>query len=189
MTRIVRRRFRFFGSSEEEAWLNDMASRGFVLTSKKWNRFEFEECRPNEYVILQYFPKADEDKGKMLKNEEFTRQTGLECVCIWGGVAYFRKKKGNPFEFDPRNRIKHYKKMTDKAVLWMIASVIWCLNAVIDYFSLSDWWPDQWFLPVFNLAIFVCWIALGIVWIVTLVRIKKEKKEFLNKLKARHQKA
>ena len=182
MTKIVRRRFAFYGSAEEENWLNDMASRGFVLTSKKRNIFEFEECRPNEYTILHYFPKAYTDKGKLLISEELARKTGLEYICVWGQVAYFRKKKSNPSEFDPNNRIKHYKRLVGMTAWYIIASILWCAKAVIDYFSMSDVWPDQWFLPVFDLTLFVLWMTLGIIYTVTLAKIKGEKKAFAEKV-------
>lgn len=189
MTKIVRRRFAFIGSAEEEQWLNDMASRGFVLTSKKRNVFGFEECRPNEYTILQYFLKADADRGKLLENGELTRRTGLECICVWGQVAYFRKRKGNPYEFDPNNRIKHYKRLIGTTACFIIASVLWCAKAVIDYFSMSDVWPDQWFLPVFDLTLFVLWMTVGIIYTVNLAKIKGEKKAFAEKVRSTLSKA
>lgn len=92
MKRVVYKIFWAWNFDEEEKWLNEMAEKGFALSSVSLFRYEFEECLSGEYNIrlelLEHWPSHIES-GAYIR---FLEETGVEhvgSVMRWG---YFRKK-------------------------------------------------------------------------------------------------
>ncbi len=110
MRRIIRKFFWAWDYDKEEEWLNEMSAKGLALVSVCFNRYEFEECQPNEYSCQIVFCDNHAKSYEGRKYIDFIEETGAECVGTWLRWVYFRKKTdGGKFELfsDKDSNIKH----------------------------------------------------------------------------------
>ena len=100
MRKIIHKWFWPWDFDKEEAWLNEMVSKGLCMISYGWCRYEFEKCEPGEYSIrLQMLENShshpESEQYLELINPEIVEQsgeqTGLEgCLSVpnkWGIVT------------------------------------------------------------------------------------------------------
>lgn len=104
----------FIDWEKEEAWINELASKGLALTSIGFCRFEFEECSPGDYIyrceLLENLPSHPESERYI----RFVEETGCEHIATWMRWVYFRKKTADgAFELfsDHTSKIKHLKRI------------------------------------------------------------------------------
>ena len=169
MRKIVRKLFWAWDFDKEEAWLNEMASKGLALVCTGFCKYEFEECTPNEYgVQLELLDfKADSAEGRQYIS--FIEETGAEHVGKWLRWVYFRKKLSNGEEFklfsDKDSLISHLKRVIGLLLL------IGILNIWVGAFNI--------FLGIangtINLHLGILNLTLGIWAIVGMQKIRKKK--------------
>ena len=118
----------FADMDKEEAWINEMAEKGFNFQDNFFIRYTFSEGTPNEYTyrieLLEHKPNHPLGHQYIA----FLKETGVECVTTSGRWAYFRKKTADgPFDLysDTDARIQHYKRVLS------YTSFILLLNLVI----------------------------------------------------------
>ncbi len=103
----------FMDLEKEEAWLNEMASKGYNFIYNYLWTYLFEKGTPREYV---YRIELLEHKASSIETQsyiDFLEETGVELVSTSGRWAYFRKKADEcPFELytDSEARISHYRR-------------------------------------------------------------------------------
>lgn len=111
----------YVNMEKEQAWLNNMASKGWVLSKMSMGGLitTFERCEPNEYEIqmeIMKYPKSTKQGQEYLK---FLSDAGIESVYSFGGYSYYRKKAdGTPFELytDTTSKIQHLRRK--KLIYW-----------------------------------------------------------------------
>lgn len=84
--KTIRKWFWVWEFEKEEAWLNEMASNGWVLDSVSYCTYSFVRCEPGEYTVRTEMHPDDETYVR------FMEETGAEYVgrmMLW---IYFRKK-------------------------------------------------------------------------------------------------
>lgn len=102
----------YFDKDKEVMWLNEMAAKGWAMTSFGGCVYHFEPCRPGEY---QY--QIDFGDGMFSVSEdyrEFMSETGVEIVSVWGPYVILRRKaEEGAFELytDVESIMEHYKKI------------------------------------------------------------------------------
>ena len=123
MKHIVRKAY--FDYEKEEAWLNEMSAKGFVLTDYSWCRYVFEEGNRNEYIyrleLLENLPTHPESIAYL----RFLEENGVEVVSSYLRWVYLRKKsKDGSFDLysDSTSKIKHYQR------IWTLWTVFMCLE-------------------------------------------------------------
>jgi Protein of unknown function (DUF2812) len=89
----------YLDHDKEEAWLNEMADRGWNLFRRGWSGYRFQRSDPGEYIYrVRLLPDwATGDK----RHEYFDLMwdSGVEVVCKAGRWSYFRRKAAEgPFE-------------------------------------------------------------------------------------------
>lgn len=92
MRKVIHKWFWAWDFDKEEKWLNEMTTRGLVLTAVGWCRYEFEDCTPGEYKICTQFLGNKFSEVENTKYIEFLEETGAEHVGTYMRWAYFRKK-------------------------------------------------------------------------------------------------
>lgn len=114
MKRVVYKIFWTWNFDEEEKWLNEMAEKGFALSSVGLFRYEFEESLPGEYNIrlelLGHWPSHIES-GDYIRFLEETDVEHVGSVMRW---VYFRKKAvDGTFDLysDNESRIQHLNRI------------------------------------------------------------------------------
>lgn len=114
MKRVVHKAFWAWDFDEEEKWLNEMAEKGFALSSAGRFRYEFEESLPGEYNIrlelLEHCPSHIESQDYI----RFLEETGVEHVSSVMRWGYFRKKTvDGTFDLysDNESRIQHLNRI------------------------------------------------------------------------------
>ncbi len=128
-------KFIFADMDKEEAWINEMAEKGFNFIDNFFMRYTFSEGTPNEYTyrIEMLEHKANHPLGHQYIN--FLKETGVECVTTSGRWAYFRKKTADgPFDLysDTDARIQHYKRILSyTSVLLLLNLLILSIDLVI----------------------------------------------------------
>ena len=103
----------FADMEKEEAWLNDMAQKGFNFIDNFFIRYTFSEGTPNEYIYRIELLENSPNHPVSRQYFKFLEETGVECVSTVGRWAYFRKKAADgPFDLysDIEAKIKHYKR-------------------------------------------------------------------------------
>ncbi len=92
MKRTIHRLFWAWEPDKEEAWLNEMAAKGLVLSDVGWCRFTFEEGTPGAYAVrlelLDFMPSTKQSQDYI----RFVEETGAEYVGKCLRWAYFRKQ-------------------------------------------------------------------------------------------------
>lgn len=125
MKHIVRKAY--WDYEKEEAWLNEMSAKGFVLTDYSWCRYVFEEGNRNEYTyrleLLEYLPTHPESIAYL----RFLEESGVEFVSSYMRWVYLRKKTADgSFDLysDGASKIKHYQR------IWTLWTVFMCLEFI-----------------------------------------------------------
>lgn len=102
----------YFDKDKEVSWLNEMAAKGWAMTSFGCCVYHFEPCRPGEYLY-----QIDFGDGMFSVSEdyrEFMSEAGVEIVCVWGPYVILRRKaEEGAFELytDVESIMEHYKKI------------------------------------------------------------------------------
>jgi hypothetical protein len=105
----------FLDYEKEEAWLNEMSSKGYAFTGMTFGgRYIFDECSPGEYAyrkeLLEKRP-GDPDSKEYLR---FMADNGAECVFLYYRHAYFRRKaKEGRFDIYSSidSRLQYYRRV------------------------------------------------------------------------------
>lgn len=114
MKTVVHKFFGAWNFDKEEAWLNDMANRGYALHSYSFCRYVFENCEPGEYSVrielLDQLPNNPTSQQYI----RFVEETGAQHVASYLRWVYFRKKRSDG-EFnlfsDLESRIRHLQRI------------------------------------------------------------------------------
>ncbi len=121
MKKVIHRLFFAWNFEKEEQWLNEMASKGLVLTYAGFGKYEFDECLPGEYTIrlelLKHKPSHPESESYI----RFIEETGAEHIASFSHWVYFKKKTADgPFELysDNTSKIKHLSR-----ILWLLLPI------------------------------------------------------------------
>lgn len=104
----------FMDWMKEEKWLNEMASKGLVLSSVGIGRYEFEESLPGEYAVKMELLDKMPDHPESEQYIRFVEETGAEHVTSYLRWVYFRKKTvDGTFELysDCESKIKHMNRI------------------------------------------------------------------------------
>lgn len=102
----------YFDKDKEVMWLNEMAAKGWAMTSFGFCVYHFEPCRPGEYLY-----QIDFGDGMFSVSEdyrEFMSEAGVEIVGVWGPYVFLRRKaEEGAFELytDVESIMEHYKKI------------------------------------------------------------------------------
>ncbi len=118
MIKIVRKVF--WNYEKEEAWLNEMASKGFALCGYSWCKYTFENTANGEYIYRIELLDQTADSEKSKEYIEFIESTGAEFVASYMRLVYFRRKATDgPFNLytDIDSRIKHTARI---CVFWLL---------------------------------------------------------------------
>jgi len=97
---------------KEEAWLNEMAVKGFALTHSDPPHFYFEDTAPGEYTIRIACVEYYENHPETTHYIRFIEENDAEHVSTFGKWLYFRRKSEmGAFEIfsDIDSKIKHFK--------------------------------------------------------------------------------
>jgi hypothetical protein len=120
---MKKRVYRFFIDYEkEERWVNDMVDRGWNLKKTMVGYFVFEKGTPGHYIYRNEFVSR-----KSNDYFEFLDMMNIECVCKFGGWAYYRKPKSEgPFELftDATSKINYIKSMNRIFILLLLFNVL-----------------------------------------------------------------
>lgn len=135
---MKKKMFKFYSNYEkEEAWLNEMASKGWHCVDYVFGRYTFEKGEPGEYIyrlqLLEYYT----NHAESVEYLEFLEDAGIEVIASHVRWVYLRKKAADgPFELfsDRKSRIAHYKR---------IISMLLPLALVNYYFSLGFFAHNQ----------------------------------------------
>ncbi len=103
----------FADMEKEEAWINEMAEKGFNFIDNIFIRYSFSEGVPNEFIYRIELLKNRPSHPLSMQYFKFLGETGVECVSTVGRWAYFRKKAADgPFDLYTNidEKIKHYKR-------------------------------------------------------------------------------
>ena len=175
MRKVIHKLFWAWGFEKEEAWLNDMASKGLVLISMGFCKYEFDQCLSGEYTIrleLLENPPAHAESQQYIS---FLEETGAEHI---GGImrwAYFRKKTTEgAFDLysDMDSRIKHYSNIINfLAFISIFNLLIGSVNLILFCLKLS----------IFNnINIFgIINIAFGLVCGFGCLRVNKKRRRLM----------
>ncbi len=140
---------------QEEAWLNEMAAKGFCLVSVGFGRYLFEESEPGEYQICMQFLEHSPTHPESEKYIEFLKSTGVEWVDSFARWGYFRKKSADdPFELfsDRKSRVQYLTRVIRFILILIAANLVIGLNNLVSAFHHQSWIN---FLGFLNLAIAV----------------------------------
>ena len=125
----------YFDKDKETAWLNEMASEGYALTSFFAGSYTFDECTPGKYTYQIDFS----DKLFCVSEDyrEFMHENDIEIVQTWGFWVFLRKQNvAGPFHLytDIDSSIEHYTKIRNMfkgaSILVIIAFFIECFCAI-----------------------------------------------------------
>lgn len=103
----------FADMEKEEAWINEMAQKGYNFIDNVLMRYTFSEGKPNEFIYRIELLENRPNHPLSRQYFKFLEETGIECVSTSGRWAYFRKKAADgPFDLysDIEEKIKHYKR-------------------------------------------------------------------------------
>ena len=125
-----------FDKDKETTWLNEMAAKGWAMTSFCAGVYTFEECNPGEYA----YQIDIQDSLFSVKDDyrEFMSDAGIEIVQVWGYWVILRKKASEgAFELftDVDSQIEHYKKILK---LFKVVSILEMICFMIEVFSAAS---------------------------------------------------
>ena len=112
---------------EEENWLNEMASDGWVLCDVGFCRYEFESCEKGEYTVgLQWLEKRLSSRDS-IDYINFVEDTGAEYIGNVKYWVYFRKKTAEGalnLISDTESQIKHFSRIANLLKVLTIPCVL-----------------------------------------------------------------
>lgn len=155
MKKLVHKFIWVWNFDQEEAWLNEMAAKGFCLVSVGFGRYLFEESEPGEYQICMQFLEHSPTHPESEKYIEFLKSTGVEWVDSFARWGYFRKKSADgPFELfsDRKSRVQYLTRVIRFILILIAANLVIGLNNLVTAFHHQSWIN---FLGFLNLAIAV----------------------------------
>ena len=127
----------FADMEREEAWINEMAQKGFNFIDNIFTRYTFSEGEPNEYIYRIELLKNRPSHPESMQYIRFLKEMGVECVSTTGRWAYFRKKSSDgPFDLysDIEEKIQHYKRnIAYVGVILALNLLILALNLFIGF--------------------------------------------------------
>lgn len=116
---------------KEEAWLNEMAARGLIMTDVAGLRYTFEEGTPGAYIyrleLLENWPTHPESVAYI----HFLEGTGVEHIGSTMRWVYFRKKAADgPFDLysDIDSKIRHFGRIRTLLAVVGCASIPLVIN-------------------------------------------------------------
>ncbi len=133
MRTVVRKWFWAWDFDREEAWLNEMANRGFALCGYSFCRYEFERCKPGEYGVRIELLEQRLTNPVSQQYIRFVEETGAEQVASYMQWVYFRKKRSDgPFDLfsDLESRIKHLQR------IWRLMVPLLVVNLICAFYNL-----------------------------------------------------
>ncbi|ULO05957.1 DUF2812 domain-containing protein [Paenibacillus sp. 19GGS1-52] len=173
MSRTVRKLFMDF--EKEEQWLNEMAAKGLALIKYSWACYVFEESGRGEFIYRLELLENDPKGAKSAEYLKFVEETGAECVAVNFRWVIFRKKAADgPFTIysDADSIIKHYQRVHR---LWISLAM---MELVIGFINLGmSVLNNRSSLSNINLVIGLLLIALGAVFILFSMRVRKKIKK------------
>lgn len=114
---------------KEEKWLNEMSREGWALVDVGFNRFTFEKCEPEEYIIRLEMRDTDNDYIS------FMESTGAEYIGRCLRWHYFRRKSelgGFDIMSDLDSKLDHlsriYKMLIAVGMLNLFIGILNSLN-------------------------------------------------------------
>jgi len=129
----------FMDYEKEEKWLNEMAVKGFAMTSFNFLYYTFEDCVPGEYIYRIELLEHRDSHPESLRYIRFLEESGVEHVDTYNTWVYFRKKTADgDFNIysDLNSRIKHYKRVSNFELVLSCAML--CLSFGFIRLFISD---------------------------------------------------
>ncbi len=180
MNKIIRKVFWVWNLEKEEAWLNEMASNGWVLVSVKPFKYEFATCTPDtRYGIKVLYLDKSITGGNVKSYITFLCESGVEYISLRGNFVYLRKKITNgPFEIfsDNISKIKYLKglKKEHKALvtLYTVLLLLYILQLIIfmNSFTIN-------FISIFYLILSILMVLLITPCIAKIQKLNREIKQ------------
>ena len=167
----------FFDFEKEEAWLNQMASKGMNFIDFTFMRYLFEEGTPGEFIyrieLLPQLATHPESQAYI----KFMESVGVEYVGKWARWVYFRKKSSEgSFEIfsDIDSKIKHYKSIF---MLFLVVGLANAMPAAINLFNMIFSRRHYYLSPLvfLNSTLAVAVLGLSFRYSKKLRRLKKTK--------------
>lgn len=169
MNKFVRKVFWIWDLEKEEAWLNKMASNGWILVSVKPFKYEFAPCSPDMKYGIKILCLDKSVTGGNIKNYiTFLCESGVEYICLRGDFVYLRKKITNgPFEIfsDNASKIKYLKGFKNKhksmLISYTVLLLLYALQLILYYYKFAIVFVSIFFLilSVIMLLLLTCLIA------------------------------
>lgn len=193
--KFIKYKFFTIGQFEkEEKWLNEMSSKGMLLTDVGVCRYSFVKGNPGEYTyrleLLENHPYSPEGFAYI----SFLEEMGIEHVGSVLRWVYLRKKTADgPFELysDTESKISHYKRILFLADVLSIAQLFPFLSNLVQlirkivelnaYYGIVDSYFFRQLSPYLGLSVFGLLLIIFIQLVVLPIRksmfkLKKEKK-------------
>lgn len=150
----------YWNFMKEEEWINEMASKGFSMTSYSWCRYVFDETPNNKYEyrieLLDHAPTHPESIAYF----RFLEESGIDCISTYMRWAYFRREKTDePFEIytDTESKIMHltrvYKFWKGLIYLELFAALLNLVVGIINLYMSSQRGIYISISPFFNLGL------------------------------------
>lgn len=159
----------YFDKDREEEWLNEMAEKGWSMSSFFAGRYTFEKTQPGEYFYqVELLPRNAKEKQNYFSFLQ--EEMGVEIVQEWGVWVFLRRKSSEgSFELytDSASKAQHYEKI---ARMFFAVSG---LEFVIGLFETIGWIAEG--EPQF-LWLSLILYALGLVLLRQGVRFRRKQK-------------
>lgn len=146
MKHTVYRYFSIGAYEKEEAWLNEMAAKGMLLTDIGLCRYVFTEGMPGSYIYRIELLKELPSHAESIAYLRFLEETGIEFVGSCVRWAYFRRPASDgPFALysDTESKIRHFKRITAIAntlsAIYAVLTMVWLWEAWKQYQTHMDW--------------------------------------------------
>lgn len=99
MKKTVYKKFSLWQSEDEEKWLNEMSAKGWQIEKIGVLRYQFQECKPNEYLYKLELLENDANDPESRKYINFLNEAGIDVVGTCKNWLYLRKKFADgPFD-------------------------------------------------------------------------------------------
>ena len=125
----------YYDFEKAEAWLNEMAGRGWMMESAFAGLFRFSKGIPGEYIYRVELLPWGARRSSYLR---FLEETGVEVVDIWVRWAVYRRRASEgAFEIytDADSRIAHFRRVS--WFLLFLCGVEWLLALMQGYYVLD----------------------------------------------------
>lgn len=181
-------RFRWYYDKEkEEAWLNEMARRGWAMVHFFLGFYWFESCRPGEYLyqidLFIYLFTGDHSCMSQTEYINLIEETGAEYICRWGWYRFFRRraKLGNFMLYtDVSSQVDQYRRYLRFFRNLGFLELGVCLYQIC-YVRFAGEWIGGWNIFFIAAAVLILLFA-GVIWGMyfrTKRRIRKLEQELL----------